>query len=196
MTQAPVFPGIGTNVTAGADSNAPVAWPSPRSMFVAAALTTSCLVYVSPTAAPAAFFERDATTDHSVGSYASFGARPRPNPLPTASLIRDLKVRSGLTWEQLASMFGVSRRAVHGWASGARLNAHHTETLTAMRTLLRKIEAKGDPAATRLALLDIASRTARSVQGDLNPLDRLSIRRTDERWEHRHGDVVQLVDAD
>lgn len=195
MTLAPVFFGNGTSVTAGSDGVAPAAWLSPRSVFVAAALTTSCLVYVSPAAAPAAFFAREGTTDNSVGAFASADARSRSDAPPTATLIRDLKQRSGLTWEQLASMFGVSRRAVHGWASGARLNAHHAETLTAMRTLLRQVEAHGDPEATRLALLDASHPAARSEPRGDNPLDRLSVRRTDERWEHRQGDPIQMVDA-
>ena len=37
--------------------------------------------------------------------------------------------RSGLTWEQLGGLFGVSRRAVHNWASGSRLSAGNAEVL-------------------------------------------------------------------
>src|SRR5262245_36297225 len=34
------------------------------------------------------------------------------------SAVRSLHDSSGLTWEQLARLFGVSRRAVHNWANG------------------------------------------------------------------------------
>jgi transcriptional regulator with XRE-family HTH domain len=43
--------------------------------------------------------------------------------------VRSIYERSGLTWEQLARLFGVSRRAVHSWASGSRVSARHLEAI-------------------------------------------------------------------
>lgn len=43
--------------------------------------------------------------------------------------ISRLHEASGLTWDQLAKAFGVSRRTLHLWAAGARLNAANSERL-------------------------------------------------------------------
>jgi hypothetical protein len=70
----------------------------------------------------------------------------------TAELVRDLWGRSGLTWDQLARLFGVSRRAMHAWATGARPNAFHQELLTELTQLVAKIDT-GDPRRNRERLL-------------------------------------------
>lgn len=41
----------------------------------------------------------------------------------TEAAVHELRRLSGLTWDQLASLFRVSRRTVHFWASGKPLNA-------------------------------------------------------------------------
>jgi DNA-binding transcriptional regulator YiaG len=71
---------------------------------------------------------------------------------PTAELVRSLWERSGLTWDQLSRLFGVSRRAVHAWATGARLNAYHQELLTELTQLVAGIDT-GDPQRNRDRLL-------------------------------------------
>jgi hypothetical protein len=40
-----------------------------------------------------------------------------------------VKENSGLTWDQLGKVFGVSRRAVHLWANGGRMNEANAEVL-------------------------------------------------------------------
>jgi len=64
----------------------------------------------------------------------------------------ELRRLSGLSWEQLARVMGVSRRALHFWASGkpmARTNEEHLQrVLAAVRTIDR-----GSAAANRTALL-------------------------------------------
>ena len=40
-----------------------------------------------------------------------------------------VKEHSGLTWDQLGKVFGVSRRAVHMWANGGRLNESNARRL-------------------------------------------------------------------
>jgi transcriptional regulator with XRE-family HTH domain len=63
------------------------------------------------------------------------------NVLSTRSLSESvilLRSLSGLTWEQLAKLFGVSRRAVHLWASGGRMNSYHAELL---RSVLSRVSA-------------------------------------------------------
>lgn len=46
-----------------------------------------------------------------------------------ADNIKALRERTGLTWEQIARLFGVSRRAVHLWAAGGKLSAANEELL-------------------------------------------------------------------
>lgn len=70
----------------------------------------------------------------------------------TAETIRRLKERSGLTWEQLSRVFGVSRRALHFWVNGGRLNAENAERLQVVESYVDSHD-RGDPKATRDALL-------------------------------------------
>lgn len=54
----------------------------------------------------------------------TFNANRRPD---TSSQVAWLHSQSGLTWDQLSKIAGVSRRAIHSWANGARLNSAHAE---------------------------------------------------------------------
>lgn len=66
----------------------------------------------------------------------------RPAGLRTAADdIRWLHASSGLTWEQLGRAFGVSRRAVHHWANGGRLNAANAEILAYLVALVGSLPA-------------------------------------------------------
>lgn len=69
-----------------------------------------------------------------------------------AELLVETREASGLTWDQLARYFGVSRRAVHLWAAGGRMSAANEELLA---HLVRAVDAvRGlEPAARRQALL-------------------------------------------
>jgi hypothetical protein len=62
--------------------------------------------------------------------------------------LRDL---SGLTWDQLAKLFGVSRRAMHLWASGGRMNSYHAELLSRILASVSMIPA--DTAAQRREMI-------------------------------------------
>lgn len=57
-------------------------------------------------------------------------AEPALRVASSADQVRDLHIASGLTWDQIARVFGVSRRAVHLWANGGRLNAPNQQLLT------------------------------------------------------------------
>ena len=55
-------------------------------------------------------------------------------PSQLGGAVRRLKDGSGLSWQQLAEVFGVSRRALHFWAHGGNMtaaNVRRLETLTA-----------------------------------------------------------------
>jgi DNA-binding transcriptional regulator YiaG len=72
-----------------------------------------------------------------------------------------LHEQSGLTWDQLGRLFGVSRRTVHLWASGAGMNAANAETLA---NLTRLVDATpGRTAAQRRAALLLPDRDGRSA---------------------------------
>jgi transcriptional regulator with XRE-family HTH domain len=72
----------------------------------------------------------------------------------TREAIATLRQLSGLTWEQLATLFGVSRRSVHFWASGEPLSAAHEEQLMQALDVVRAAD-RGDARSNRAALLDV-----------------------------------------
>lgn len=57
----------------------------------------------------------------------------------TAEAIRGLRERSGLTWDEIGKAFGVSRRAVHQWANGGRMNSKNVERLSEIVALIDTI---------------------------------------------------------
>lgn len=173
---------------------------SPNFVFLAAgALTASCLLVVQDVAPRAVFAAYGATADHAVGEAAGAVPELSTSRSAFAATVRDLKTRSGLTWDQLAGLFGVSRRAVHGWAAGARLNAHHSELLTWLRQTLMNVERPGDLEGTRAALLAAVSQagprssTIAATRVFESPFDRVSVRDTDERWPDIAGAPIRMV---
>lgn len=66
--------------------------------------------------------------------------------------IAELRRSSGLTWDQLARLFDVSRRALHFWASGKPMTASNEEHLQRLIALVRSID-RGSASANRVALL-------------------------------------------
>lgn len=70
----------------------------------------------------------------------------------SADQLLQVRESSGLTWDQLARLFGVSRRAVHHWASGDNMNAHNHELLTRLTTLVGELPGE-TPAEKRSELL-------------------------------------------
>jgi hypothetical protein len=63
-----------------------------------------------------------------------------------------VKEHSGLTWDQLGKVLGVSRRAVHLWANGGRMNEANAESLRRF-TAAVAAHLGASPAETRAALL-------------------------------------------
>lgn len=73
-------------------------------------------------------------------SHSRLAPTSAPNePLSSAELVKQVHSDSGLTWEQLAKVFGVSRRALHQWASGSRLNSANLEKLSSISGLLGEL---------------------------------------------------------
>lgn len=94
------------------------------------------------------------------GVYTTYGGFPgrtdlRSWPSPaaaTADAVRDLREFSGLNWDELARLFNVSRRTVHYWATGGRMNQFHAQRLNTISQTLRPL-ARTTREATRAALL-------------------------------------------
>lgn len=62
-----------------------------------------------------------------------------------AVTVRCLHDASGLTWEQLGRLFGVSRRAVHHWANGGKMTAFHAEALARLTQVVDGLPASDIP---------------------------------------------------
>lgn len=85
-------------------------------------------------------------------------------PNADAALVRWVKEQSGLTWDQIARAFDVSRRAVHLWANGGRVSAGNAEALQSFAALIRGA-ARSSSAETRNTLLSLGP-------DGLSPIDR------------------------
>lgn len=73
-------------------------------------------------------------------------------PKPAGAAIGELRRLSGLTWDQLARVFSVSRRALHFWASGKPMTPSNEEHLQRVLAVVRRID-RGSASANRAALL-------------------------------------------
>lgn len=92
----------------------------------------------------------------------------------TGSALAELRRISGLTWDQLARLFDVSRRSVHFWASGKPPNAANEERLHRVLDIIRHVD-RGTASENRAALLG-------AVDGVV-PLTLLALQRFDEARE-------------
>ena len=99
-------------------------------------------------------------------------ARLAEDTRSSASAIMEIRRRSGLTWDELAELFEVSRRSVHHWASGKTVSASHHRQIRRMLSAIRNID-HGEAARTRDFLL------AADASGN-SPLDLLSLSRFEE----------------
>lgn len=77
-----------------------------------------------------------------------------PSAQPAGAAIGELRRLSGLTWDQLARMFCVSRRSLHFWASGKPMAPSNEEHLQRVLAVLRRID-RGAASANRTALLGV-----------------------------------------
>lgn len=99
--------------------------------------TTSNYVIERPLARTAA------TPDASLSSTQSESA---------SQAILEIRRRSGLTWDEIADLFDVSRRSVHHWASGKAISSEHDQSIRRTLAIIRRID-RGDARSTRNLLL-------------------------------------------
>lgn len=87
----------------------------------------------------------------------------------SAEAVADLHNRSGLSWEQIARLFAVSRRAVHKWVAGGAMNAHNSARLAELTAAIDRLA--GSPRHVRSQLLTPRS-DGRTLFADLLGQDR------------------------
>jgi DNA-binding transcriptional regulator YiaG len=73
----------------------------------------------------------------------------------TQQAVNELRKLSGLTWEQLATLFNVSRRSVHFWASGEALSSANEEKLNRTLDAVEYV-SRGSASSNRSLLMGIA----------------------------------------
>ncbi|MFE3059104.1 hypothetical protein [Nocardia sp. NPDC059239] len=102
-----------------------------------------------------------------------------------------IKAHSGLTWDQLGKVFGVSRRAVHMWANGGRLNESNARRLRSFSAIVRDIEAVISPQTPEM----VRARLLQVEPDGLSIVDRLRRDRSaGPTWGAPFG-PERLVDA-
>lgn len=69
-----------------------------------------------------------------------------------SAVVQWLHRESGLTWDQIARLFGVSRRTVHLWANGGSMNSRHFSILSEVTKIVRGLPV-ATPQARRELLL-------------------------------------------
>jgi DNA-binding transcriptional regulator YiaG len=74
--------------------------------------------------------------------------------VPAGAAIGELRRLSGLTWDQLARLFNVSRRSLHFWASGKPMAPGNEEHLQRLLSVVRKVD-RGSASANRAMLLGV-----------------------------------------
>lgn len=97
----------------------------------------------------------------------------------TASDLAALRRRTGLTWSQLAHLFGVGRRSLHNWILGSTMSQKNAETL---RSLLK---------ATRALAQNLASNNRYLLQS----ADHRGVSIFEHLAEGRFGEAEELVTA-
>lgn len=75
-----------------------------------------------------------------------------PSPPDGASAVRSLKERSGLSWQQFADAFGVSRRSLHFWVNGGNMAPSSQDRLRVLTEVVDGIRS-AHPAVVRDTLL-------------------------------------------
>ena len=100
------------------------------------------------------FSPLESTTSDPSGACTPLTGTSSPHWQTTAKIILEIRRSSGLTWEQLAEIFNVSRRSVHHWANGKTLSAKHERHLRQTLAVIRQID-EGSQSAARHRLLTV-----------------------------------------
>jgi DNA-binding transcriptional regulator YiaG len=132
------------------------------------------------------------------------------SPESTQKALSELRRLSGLTWDQLAKLFNVSRRSLHFWASGqplSRLNEEHLHRVLGAiqyidrgsaslnRSLLLKADSNGRPLFDLMVVGKYEEFKQIIGSGNAPPRPQLSSLSEDVRAARRPQNPAELVDA-
>ncbi len=98
-------------------------------------------------------WETTTASTHGLPSAVMVGNVPRRTEITSAG-IAELRRLGGLTWEQVAELFGVSRRSVHFWASGKPMTVEHDQKLCRILDVLRGAGRPADSMRAHLLASD------------------------------------------
>jgi DNA-binding transcriptional regulator YiaG len=107
-----------------------------------------------------------------------------------AASVRSLHARSGLSWEQLAKLFAVSRRAVHKWAAGGAMNMGNAARLAELHTAIDPLG--DDPAIVRARLIASDDRGKTLLQTLIRPVNAPGLDLDQRIGSERHGDMTSF----
>ena len=82
--------------------------------------------------------------------------------VPISQIVLEIRRRSGLTWDELGDLFGVSRRNVHYWANGKPVSADHEWMLHQCLAVVRRLD-NGEQKITRSRLFAVESAATSSI---------------------------------
>ncbi len=154
VIELPRITALGEPIASETSSSAPERRVSTKAKHIVIAVALAAIVAPTSNMGQPVTALIGGLTDSSSNGTVSVPQQTEPSiKRPSVALsVRHLYEASGLTWEQLARLFGVSRRAVHNWANGGRMTARHVEILSG---LLRRIHglAAALPADRRDLLL-------------------------------------------
>ena len=130
------------------------------SPVVRAGAVALCLLFngMSAPATASTTYHVNAATPTTTGPQSQVDVSP---VVSTGAAVLEVRRRTGLTWDQLADMFEVSRRSVHHWANGQVVSAVHEHAIRQTLLVVRHLD-QGTSAATRDLLLtvDVTGATA------------------------------------
>lgn len=180
------------------DVDVPVVRRPSRAGVVVVSIVAAALLgggTTATTASPLRIVRADAFDQTSAGG-SGIPAETHQSPTEAPNIdsdlsaaVRDLRTMTGLTWDQLGKLFGVTRRAIHHWANGNRMTAHHVEILGELTRFVQDLPC--DASERRSYLL--APRTnGYSIYDQL----RARYSGTDERRSSRPFTPAQLLGAD
>ena len=106
----------------------------------------------SITSSTESIFHWELIYSRTTAGYSEPNTEANKNPLDTRKAIHEIKKISGLTWDQLAQLFNVSRRSLHFWASGKQLSSSNEEDLYRLVEVFRYIN-RGNADINRQVLI-------------------------------------------
>lgn len=117
--------------------------------------------------------------------------RDGTQPLSDRDEVAWVKDNSGLTWDQLGKVFGVSRRAVHMWANGGRLNESNARRLREFSAVIRSIVDSTESAAPE----DVRAQLLKVGLDGLSVIDRMRNERSNGATRGAPFELERFIDV-